>query len=156
MCVPLTDRSQGQPKDTRAKRSSAIAAGKHTPNSLTLMDYGIFTQITQTYVHTYTHTHHTSTSVAADRNTDGHGLATSVSPSLNPCETDSNPSTGHTHSAVIPQNKLTQSSFLKVWEWPHTLDTHLVHITAATLHPLYVNPKKAPSEIKRRQVGEHV
>lgn len=115
-CVPLTDWSQGQPKDRRAKHSSAIAAGKHTQNSLTLMDYSIFSLITQTYVwaclnaHTRTHTHtQTPTSVAAYRNTDGHRPATSVSPSVNPCETDSDPSTGHTDAAIIPLNKLSQS-----------------------------------------------
>lgn len=62
---------------------------------------------TYTYTHVHVHTH-TPTSVAAYRNTDGHRPATSVSPSVNPCETDSNPSTGHTDAAIIPLNKLIQ------------------------------------------------
>lgn len=65
-----------------------------------------YTYTLHTCTHVDTHTH---TSLAAYKNTDGHRPATSVSPSVNPCETDSNPSTGHTDSAIIPLNKLIQS-----------------------------------------------
>lgn len=103
----------------------------HTHNSLTLMDYSTFqanntdirVHIMHKCAHPHTHTLHQA--MATHANTDGHRPVTSVSPSANPCETVSDPSTGHTDLPIIPLNEPIHSrsivpQYVSMHVYPHT------------------------------------
>lgn len=57
----------------------------------------------------------TQQTTGAHANIDGHRPATLLSPSANPCETESNPSTGPTDLPLIPENELIQGTSLLPW-----------------------------------------